>query len=99
VESRHALGHLADLRRRVNYLKPMRAGNPTFLIWIGDVAEFINTLCGAGSAESMRLATALRGAGANDAGEQATLRYLARLKEVDDILAEVERELRASGLA
>jgi hypothetical protein len=97
LEARHALAHLADLRRRVNYLRPMRPGNPTFLIWIGDVAELVNSYWGSGSPESERLAKTLRGAGADGSNELGIQFYLERLRAIDGVLGELERELSPSG--
>jgi hypothetical protein len=97
VEARHAAAHLTDLRGRVKHLKPMRPGNPTFLMWIGDVVEFVNTFWGSGSPESARLAGTLRNAGAAGSGETETQFYLDRLLAIDAVLADLEMEVRSSG--
>jgi hypothetical protein len=76
---------------------PLRPGNPAFLVWIGDIAEFVNAYWGAGSLQSVRLAEVLRGAGAGGNDQKAVQAYLNRLRETDRILADLEAELSAAG--
>lgn len=75
----------------------MRPGNPTYLFWIGDIAELANTVWGAGSDQTRTLAVALRGAAATGDDEQSVQAYLQRLRELDEILAEFELDLAGPG--
>jgi hypothetical protein len=89
----HALRHLQELRARVPFLRALRPGNSTYLMWIGDIAEFANTTWGIGSPQPLRLASVLRPHSGDD--QSATDdEYRARVSAVDAVLAGYEEELR-----
>ncbi|HTE87165.1 MAG TPA: hypothetical protein VK821_20835 [Dehalococcoidia bacterium] len=75
----------------------MRPGNPTYLMWVGDIVELANTFWGSGSAQTLRLAGALHGAGAVGTGDRAVTGYLERLRTLDEILADLEEDLGRPG--
>jgi hypothetical protein len=71
----------------------MRPGNPAFLVWIGDIAELVNSVWGTDSAEAAQLAEALRNAGSRAGGDQADRKYLERLGQIERFLNHLESEL------
>jgi hypothetical protein len=94
VDRHHALQHLYELRARVTFLRAMRPDSQSYKLWIGDIAEFANTVWGTGAAQLQQLASALRQRpDEDDAGEVA--RYLRRLNRVDAVLADFERQIAA----
>jgi hypothetical protein len=86
------LQHLYELRARVAFLRAMRPENQSYQLWIGDVAEFANTVWGAGTSQLEQLAAAIR---QQTAGGDAARHYLERLSRVDAVLADYERQLAA----
>ena len=75
----------------------MRPANPTYLLWIGDIAELANSVWGPGSAQTARLADALRGGGTMARAAVGNSGYLDRLRALDAVLAEFEAELKVVG--
>jgi hypothetical protein len=88
----HALRHVQELRKRTAFLRSLRPGNPSYLLWIGDIAEFANTTWGIGSPQPLRLAAALRSS-AGDADADLDAGYRARIQAVDAVLADYEKDL------
>jgi hypothetical protein len=60
-----------------------------YKLWLGDVVEFVQVAWGSGSPELVRIADLLRGTRPEPDDGQ----YLQRLRQLDDLLAEFEREL------
>jgi hypothetical protein len=94
VNRLHALQHLHELQERVAFLRALRPESPTYKLWIGDIAEFANTVWGMGSVQSLRLAAALKRPAVGPSTEDAATRnYLERLEQINAVLAEYQQEL------
>jgi hypothetical protein len=92
MDSLHAHRHVQELRKRVAFLRTLRPGNPSYLVWIGDIAELANTVWGIGAPQPLRLAEALRSAQPNDVDDEDHA-YRRRVEEIDAVLAGYEQEL------
>jgi hypothetical protein len=92
VNRGHALQHVRELRNQLAFLRALRPNNPSYLLWIGDIAELANTVWGSGAPQPLRLAEALRGSAVEESVTPEE-QYLARLQAIDAVLAHYEEEL------
>ena len=92
VNRGHALQHVRELRNQLAFLRALRPNSPSYLLWIGDIAELANTVWGSGAPQLLRLAEALRGSAVEEPATPEE-QYLARLQAIDAVLAHYEEEL------
>lgn len=99
MQSPHTIRQVRELRSRIVFLRALRPDNPSYRLWIGDIAELANTVWGIGAAEPLQLAAALHSSPDEAAGAgQEDLYYLERLGRIDAVLESYERVLASMEL-
>jgi hypothetical protein len=93
-DPRHLRDHLADLRGRIAFLRPLQPDNPSYKLWLGDVVEVVNLQWGVDSVQMARLRAAIGRGGRHpdaESDDERTAQYLARLSDLEAVLESFER--------
>jgi hypothetical protein len=79
-----------ELRERVAFLRPLRPGNASYKLWLGDIVELVSTVWGGDSPQMARITDVLRPDSAAPASGSEERRYLERLSRLETVLAGFE---------